>query len=429
MSGISIDDVKQLVPTMLKRPYRQLKGIVSRLRSDGDVKPQIREIDLGRTLLGGEGTYDAVSWAELTGDWQRASTLLGDSIYVRFLEQYRALGESIFDWKNFEETGYFKNALKCVQFWGDYFGQRTPEGIYEQARTFVKLYQRIKNEDGREVTFPSQKDHARPGTQPVVRETFTPNTFQIADGHHRLAIAWALGHRKAQVTVLRPPLPTGLQSLVLKVNQTQGRKELYQPIDGPEFDSSWGLVRRCHDRLAMMLNFLASRNYSVGKLAVVDLACSYGWFVNEFGKRGYQVTGVERDPTALNIGRIAYGLPREQLVQSDFESFANSCRGTFDVVLLLSVLHYYPLKRAAGTPEDMIRQVDAITGSVLFFDTGQSHEEWWRRSLPEWNDEFIINFIKQNTSFTHVLPLGRDSDNVSPYRDNYARTLFACFRA
>jgi hypothetical protein len=119
----------------------------------------------------------------------------------------------------------------------------------------------------------------------------------------------------------------------------------------------------------------------------------------------------------------------EQLVESDFQAFSDNCGRKLDVVLFLSVLHYFPLKRAAGAPEEMLKKVDAITGSVLFFDTGQSHEEWWRNSLPEWNDDFIIRFIKQNTSFTHVLPLGRDSDNVGPYSDNYARTLFACIRA
>ena len=421
----AINQLKKVVPPALKGPYRRFRSYVDRHYAN---RPYIKEIDLKRTLVGGEGTYDAVSWAERTGDWQRVSTPLENSIYVGFLAQYRELGEKIFDWKNFEHSDYFKNALRCVQFWGDYFGQRTPEGINAQARAFITLYERSKNGDLNEVSFPSNKDHARPRTRPVVRETFTPNTYQIKDGHHRLAISWVLGNRKAKVTVVRPAEPSGLQSLVLKVSQTQGRKELYQPIDSLEFDESWGLVRRCHDRFRMMLDFLTSRNYPLNKLSVVDLACSYGWFVNAFSKRSCDALGVEVDPTLLNIGRTAYGLQTEQLVQNDFTAFASNCDRTFDVVLLLSVLHYYPLKRAPGTPEEVLRKVDAITGSVLFFDTGQSHEEWWRKSLPEWNDEFIIKFIKENTSFTHVSPLGRDSDNVGSYRNNYARTLFACFR-
>jgi len=263
----------------------------------------------------------------------------------------------------------------------------------------------------------------------VVQETLTPNTFQIEDGHHRLAIAWVLGHRKAKATVLRPPLPTGLQSLVLKVDQTQGRKELYQPIEDPEFDDTWGLVRRCHDRFAMMLKFLAESGHNIKGLSVADVACSYGWFVSEFSKRGCRAIGADMDPVALKIGRIAYGLTSEQQVQSDLQTFLHRCDRAFDVVLFLSVLHYFPLKRAPGSPEDILKQVDAITGSCLFFDTGQSHEEWWRNSLPEWDEDFIIKFIKRNTSFTRVVPLGTDSDNVDPYSDNYRRTLFACVRS
>jgi hypothetical protein len=391
--------------------------------------PRIREIDLRRTLVGGEGTYDALSWAEITGDWRRVTTLLGDSVYVKFLEQYRQMGEEVLRPGFFESTDYARNAWKCVEHWGDYFGQRTSEGIRAQARSFLELYDRIKAGDRSEVTFPSGKDHTPSRTLPVVQETLTPDTFQISDGHHRLAIAWMLGHRTARSTVRRPAVATGLQSLVLKVNQTDGRKELYQPIDGPEFDQSWKLVRRCRDRFDMMQNFLAARNLRLHGLSVVDLACSHGWFVNEFAKSRADAIGVERDPTALKIGRFAYGLPSEHLVQSDVESFLESCERTFDVVLLLSVLHYYPLKRAAGTPEEIMKKVDAITGSVLFFDTGQSHEEWWRRTLPEWNDEFITKFIQGNTSFDQVIPLGRDADNVGRYANNYQRTLFACVRS
>ena len=423
---IGVRYLKQIVPDTVKSPYWLLKSYVDKICTN---RPRVKEIDLRRTLVGGEGDHDSVKWAEMTGDWHRPSTLLENSIYVNFLEQYRRLGRKIFDATTFRQSAYFRNASTCVQLWGDYFGQQEPEGILAQAKSFVELYERIKNGDSGPVKFPSEKDHAKPRSRPEVQETLTANTFQIVDGHHRLAIAWILGQRQVGATVLRPPLPTPLQSLVLAVNQTQGRQELYQPIPGPQFDKSWDLVRRCQDRFEMMLEFLRSRNHNLNHLSVVDLACSYGWFVNEFSQKGCNALGVEMDPTALKIGRIAYGLRSEQLVQSDFRQFLQQRNRHFDVVLLLSVFHYFPLKRAVGTAEEILREVDAITGSVLFFDTGQNHEEWWRTTLPEWDDRFIINLIKQNTSFTEVVPLGRDSDNVGPYRNNYARTLFACFRS
>ena len=48
---------------------------------------------------------------------------------------------------------------------------------------------------------------------------------------------------------------------------------------------------------------------------------------------------------------------------------------------------------------DFIRKVDAVTGTVLFLDTGESHEDWFKESLAEWDAEFIKKWLKENTSF------------------------------
>jgi SAM-dependent methyltransferase len=241
-----------------------------------------------------------------------------------------------------------------------------------------------------------------------------------------------LGQKKAKVVVLSQPLPTALQSLVGKVSQELGERELYelhQPIEGVEFEKSWPIVRKCHDRLQMMLAFLNSFMPSGSRMSVVDLGCSYGWFVAEFAKRGHQAMGIDSSPAALKIGQIAYGLSAEQAVKVDLQAFFARCDRTFDVVLLLSILHHFVPKSHFGRAEEILKRVDAITGSVLFLDTGQSHEKWFHRSLPDWDDDFIIKFIQRHTSFKHVIPLGADSDNVGGYRKNFNRTLFACVRS
>lgn len=414
-----IHEFNRIVPPGLRKRYWRVRRYVDRLYTH---RSRVREIDLRRTLVGGEGTYNAVAWAQLTCDWARVSTLLEDSIYVKFLEHYRRVGEKILNRGVFEETGYYKNALRCVEFWGDYFGQTTTEGIRAQARAFIRLYERIKNRDTREITFPSDKDHALPQSAPLVRETLTRNTYQIVDGHHRLAIAWALGHGKASAVVLASPFPSGLQSLVLRL--AEERKELYQPIDGPEFDDSWRVRRPCHGQFETMVDFLTSRNYHLNELSVVDLACSYGWFVNEFSKKGCDSLGVETNPTALNIGRIAYGLRADQLVEGDSQAYLQNCNRMFDVVLFFDVLRDETVRHAVGTLEEMFRRIDAITGSVLFFDIEQTPKRGWRNSLPERVGESILKLIKENTSFAQVLRLERDSDGARC--ENWP--LFACFR-
>ena len=412
----------------LQGTYQSWKGQSGRFRDTLCTE----DIDLSRALIPGEAGFDAETWGDLTGNLQRASKLLADSPHVKFLEQYREIGDSLFLRKNFVQTSYFKNAANCVRIVGNYFNQKTIDGLLAQAKSFVELYERIEKGDSAEVKYPSEEGHSEHGSLPVVRKSWTVGTFQIDDGLHRLSSLWVGGWRKTRAVVLSPPMPTALQSLVGKVSRSWGERELYelhQPIGGVEFDDSWPLVRRCDDRFAMMLKFLdpywpISREWSI-----LDLSCSYGWFVDQFGKTGCHAFGVDPNPAALRIGQIAYGLQSEQLVQGDVQSFLNSCDRTYDVVLLLSILQDFLPKSDFGSAVEMLKNVDAITERVLFFDTGQAHERWFRDSLREWNTDFIISFIKQHTSFTHVIPLGADTDNVGGFSKNFGRTLFACIRS
>jgi len=93
----------------------------------------IEKIDLRRALLYGEAGHDAGRWAELTGNMQRASLLISESPHVKLLEQYREMSDTLFLYKIFEETAYFKNAMECVQITRNYFGQSNTEGIMAQA--------------------------------------------------------------------------------------------------------------------------------------------------------------------------------------------------------------------------------------------------------------------------------------------------------
>jgi 2-polyprenyl-3-methyl-5-hydroxy-6-metoxy-1,4-benzoquinol methylase len=160
----------------------------------------------------------------------------------------------------------------------------------------------------------------------------------------------------------------------------------------------------------------------------VDLGCSYGWFVKHFSDLGYDSLGVDLDGPALEVGRRIYGLPTARLHSAELPSFLAKGQ-VHDIVTMFSVLHHFALRPEQMTPEELIRAVDRITGSVLFLDTGQAHEQWFRETLPQWNEEFIVDWIMKNTSFTHVVALGIDIDNAGMFRDNYRRTLFACFRS
>lgn len=413
----------------LKFINRQWQKTVSHRYQENRGSRYTETIDLRRTFAYGDAGVEAKMWAKITGNLSRASMPLTESPHVKFLEQYRVIGDKIFLKKHFRESAYFKNAAQCVKIAEHYFGQRTFDGIAGQARAFISLYERMLKGDLLEVRYPLTEGHSAPRSLPVVRETWTPTTFQVDDGMHRLAIMWMLGHRQTKAEILPPKMPTALQYLAAKVGRVQARKGLYQPIDGPEFDNSCKCHRRCHDRLEKILGFLSLGSYNFADLSIVDLGCSYGWFVAEFLKRGADAIGVDINHAALKIGQIAYRLPAGKVVKSNLLSFLDCQDRTYDVVLLLSVLHHFALRPDFGSLEEVLKRADAVTGNELFIDTGQAHEERYRNTLPQWNTDFIVNFVKQHTSFDRVIPLGVDSDGVGLLKRNFGRMLFACVRS
>jgi hypothetical protein len=109
------------------------------------------------------------------------------------------------------------------------------------------------------------------------------------------------------------------------------------------------------------------------------------------------------------------------------ERFLRENRERFDVVLFLSILHHFVIGRESGEASELIRLVDRACSGVLFFDTGEEHEAWMRGKLPGWTPEFVARWLRENTTFDEIVPLGRDED-VATFPGNYGRTLFACVR-
>lgn len=263
----------------------------------------------------------------------------------------------------------------------------------------------------------------------MVRPIKHSDCYQIIDGHHRAALAHMRKQRDIQVLVMSDPVLTPLQSLLLDVLWTAGQCKLYQPIKSPELEREWVSVRRCDDRLAKMRRFLEENNLMPpATRTYLDLGASYGWFVAQMGRLGFAAQGVERDPFATSVGKLVYGLNESNFHRSDCTRFLKNESGTYDVVSCFSVLHHYALGRGDVSAEEFIRLIDKITGRVLFMDTGQSHEAWFKDSLGEWDADFIEAWLRKHTSFQTIVRLGIDEDAVAPYQDNYGRMMFACLR-
>ncbi len=402
----------------LMRPVKQLVKQAVGLQ-------RLTKVPLTALLRGGEQHISAAHYARLVNDPLRPSTPMAQGPHVEFLLQYAKLGEKLLQPATFEQTAYYRNAAECIEFTGAYFGYiKKPADIRLAAERFVAQF--VKHDKG--YIADSREGGYSAATKPIrVCKIVRSHCYEVVDGNHRIAAAIVRGDKDTVVEVMSgPPVRTAVQQLLLDVLWQKNRIELYQPVDVPEV-KSWPLVRRCSDRLDQMVGFLPSISIASG--SYLDLGASYGWFVSRMAKAGFDSYGVERDPFAIAVGETLYGNAKGAVTRSDLVRYLSSVSRTFDVVSCFSVLHHFARGRGAVTAEELIKLIDRVTSRVLFFETGQSHEDWFRDSLQEWNTEYILTWLRTNTSFTQIIALGQDSDAVPPFERNYGRTLFACARA
>lgn len=424
--------------------FERFKHRLGRKRSEVDLGPTIfdpplrLDVEIDALLVGSQAGRPLERWIRETGELGRASLRLVDSPYVSFLRQIRLDPKRLDDDALLRATDYYRMAKRCADHTGKWFGAREEAGILERVRAFGRMLPELAGGSGPELA--AMGGEPMQGRTPVgepvrlfaVRDS---RCYELQDGHHRAALA-AVGGQPSIAASVGGDKWSYLQSLVLQGVQTRGRQELYQPLKAPEFDGSWTLVRRCADRFAMMERFLRERGLSGEGRTSLDLASSYGWFVRALADHGFDAHGVERDDLAVRIGLAGYRLPPDKIRVMSVERFLEGNRETYDVVLFLSILHHFVIGResaglfAAGgdaAARKLIRHVERACGRVLFFDTGEEQETWMRDKLPGWTPEFIARWLKENTSFSEIVPLGRDEDVLS-FPGNYARTLFACVK-
>jgi SAM-dependent methyltransferase len=380
----------------------------------------VRDLPLSKLLMGGEHRRAAANYARLTGDLLRPSTPVGLSPHADFLRDYREFGDEVLRPERFALTRYWRNAQKCIDLFGQYFSATTIDGVLERATAFAHA---LKNGDA---AFRSAGGTAFGMPVKVSRIKYS-DCFEVVDGNHRLALASARGAERYPCAILPvDPVLTPVQQMIMDSSWTNEQCLLYQPLGLPEVQS-WPTVRRCTDRMALIQAFLERHGPSTG--SYLDIGCSYGWFVNQMIKRGYDAVGIDRDVSAMTVGRLVYGLDSSVFMTDDLANFLHRSNCQYDIVSCFSVLHHYALGKGQMPAEAFIRKLDSMTGSVLFLDTGESHERWFKDSLKDWNTEFIVRWLRQNTSFSSVQILGTDQDGQGRYRGQYGRHLFACHRS
>ncbi len=373
-----------------------------------------------RLLLGGVNRLSAHEYARLAHEPLWPSTRVLDGPHVDLLR--RALGRPTVPDAELLESAYVAHARTSIALTGDYFGAHSDAEVLGVARDFLAAA------GGAAPT-------ARPGRSPIgdpvrVKRVRHSDCYQVVDGHHRIAVAIVGGGTEVEVEVAveRAKVLTPLQEIVERLSWTSGRRELYQPVPAPELERAWTLVRRCTDRLDLMNSALDARADIPRRASYLDVGSCYGWYVSEMGARGFDARGVELDPEAILLGETVYGLTPGSVVQGECSAYLSTLDARFDVVSCFSVLHHFALGNGPCSAEELLTRLDRATGRVLFFDTGEAHEAWFRDLLPEWTPEFIAAWLREHSSFREVIALGTDADAVGSFADNYGRTLFCCSR-
>jgi hypothetical protein len=269
----------------------------------------------------------------------------------------------------------------------------------------------------------------RDATGPIrVRRVHASDCFLVVSGHTAAARAALRGEQTIDVIVERTRTWTPLQEMLRAMSWLGGRVELYQPIDAPEVaNESWPIVRQCTDRFALMHEFLVERKLLPPAVRTfMDVGASYGWFVAQMQRLGFDASGMDLDPLARELAAGVFGIRPEQYTVGDSAEELLRCTPT-DVVSCFSVAHHFALGRGSVSVDEFRDRLAKATRRVLFFDTGEAHEAWIGRNLPEWTPEYIAKWLEA-AGFDEVVALGIDRADKAPYEGNYGRTLFACVR-
>lgn len=396
---------------MLTAPARHRLARIARWH------PGTREVPVAKLLLGGQNSMTAQHFATAVQDPLWPSRRVVDGPHAALLRQ----GEVASD-EEILASPYGQMAMTCLQHTGSYFAATDADGVVAQARGFL-----AKASGG--ATAPvSGHHHTPPGVPILVVPIVDSDCYQVLDGHHRIALAALAGETRVRVRVRRGQISTPLQDLLREMSWLEGGQQLYQPVDSPEVEAQWPTVRGCVDRFEKMESFLR-RDLVTLSGSYLDVASCYGWFVDQMGRLGFMAEGIERDPLGAGLGRLVYGVDPDSIRTGDAVDLLRATGERWDVVSCFSLLHHFVLGRGGCDEVQLVRLLDKVTGQVLFLDTGQDHERWFRSSLKGWNPEHIARFLREHTTFDEIIDLGPDRDAVEPYADNYGRHLFVCTRS
>jgi 2-polyprenyl-3-methyl-5-hydroxy-6-metoxy-1,4-benzoquinol methylase len=382
-------------------PYRILNNLQYKYPKIRYFTHNILKIDINKIIIGDIHGINSYFWYKKTRDFNRLECPISNSPYCLLF--------------NGEDNEYKKMVAFCIDIFGHYDGIKNITDFNIIKSKYMELKSAFKLNNLNKFYFPT------------LRQAKDSDIYEIIDGHHTIALNHLNGNKHVYAYVVDAGF-SGMQKLLLNVSMTK-RKELYQPIDTLT-TKTWPVIRNCADRWEMIKNFLGMNKINQG--THLDLACSYGYFVNKFKNEGYTSKGLEIDEKAVEVGIINYKLKNEDFIISSIQDYLRESKQVYDITTCFSILHHFIInkvqKQDSFSGSDLIHKLSNITKKVMFLDTGMSHENWFKNSLKSWDEDHIIEYVMKHSDFKKYKILGKDNDNVGKYTGNYNRTVFAFYK-
>ncbi len=222
----------------LRVAARNLRDVVRTLRA--------QRVRLDHILRGGELGLNADAYAGQIGSWLHPSTPLFPSPHSELLDAFESVGIDVLEKERFHETRYYLFGKSCIENLGRFFTAYNDSQIVDVARVFLQNYSGERLASARPVSFGC---FSGKWSSPIVRRVLWSDHYQVIDGQHRLAMAYARGQLNTRVFILSEPTLTPLQRVLLADQITLGKSRvLHQPLGFPEV-SQWKVRQGCDWRM------------------------------------------------------------------------------------------------------------------------------------------------------------------------------------
>jgi hypothetical protein len=375
-------------------------------------RPALRKIPVSQLLMGTQAGLDSSGFADAFGTLRYGSTPMDQSPHVELLRLAKRSARPLND-DEIRATAYFEFARRLADTWGNYRGAETDDEIIGIARHFVNWstgMARREVEDGG----PRVDDHV------LVAKVHGSSTFQVVDGHHRVAAAIAKGEPNVRAHRTWLSTETALQwRLYERGYGSRGSRSLAQPVAAREL-ATWTVAHNCQDRLVRMERLVEQgRDEASAPPSFLDVGCGFGWYLAELQQLGWRVRGVDDDAFGSEVATAFHDLADDAIVVGEWAPAVESLHGTFELVSCLGLGAAARAGDEAGTTR-LLRAIDQRTERALVVEARSPGEA--DQTLLD-TDE-LTALVLGSTSFCKVDDLGKVEDpRVPGHRATSSRLL------